>query len=509
MVVCTLTLLDDTTAVYEDSLLHKREQRKHVTGPLGGNALTRETARLLSRWVGTYGDSCRRSELQILGQHLYEIAFGGRSADGSGEPPLGQAFQQAYSVFRDRPSETEQLRLRLVIGTGVRELGNLPWEFLYMPWNATGFFLAGQRTRLVLTRYVPNSDRPPEDEGEDSDAKLRILLVTSRPTAPGLGIVNADEIVDQVVKLQSDQIQVTDLDSPSRRQLRERIGHWKPHIVHLIGHGRPGAIALRAEDDELERRARVRANQRDLGQAVDLVDEADWVDSVSVCTLLRQGLDEVGGPGRLVFLHACNGASSLKAFNSVAVALADSERIAAVVAMRFASVFYSHLAQQLPVDEAVTLARRELGEEPNPGHQAWDHRNFGTPVVYLRSSDPLFRRMRNAFPPPPEARQAEQAPSALPAKALCPNPYCEPNVSVFRAKGRCDICRQQFVACPRAGCAGLVVTAAGFVCSVCDYRFEGAVAESGHGPTQPADPRPAGGPSIARPAPPSRPGSIR
>ena len=408
--------------------------------------------------------------------------------------------------------------------TAVRELATLPWEFLYKP-GPNGFFLAGERTRLILTRYVPNSDRSPdaEDEEEEDDARLRILVVKSGPVAPGLGIVDADDVVEQVGKLESEQIGVRTLDTPSRAELRQEVKRWQPHIVHLIGHGQPEAIALRAGADERANRERIRAEQRDLGQPVNPVNEADWVDSKSVSTLLRQGLDERAGPGRLVFLHACSGDASLKAFNSVARVLADSERIAAVVAMqyeipndeakRFARVFYSQLAEQMPVDEAVTVARRELGEISRSGYQSWDDRVFGTPVIYLRSSDPLFRRVRGALRQ--TAAPAAPAPVVAREKVLCPNPRCGPQVWVVpAAKGKCGVCKQPFITCPRPGCEGLVVVSEpGFSCTVCGDEYEGATTAS-DGLARPAtsrtpsDPQPSRDPG-ERPGPPNRPGGPR
>jgi len=50
----------------------------------------------------------------------------------------------------------------------------------------TGFFLAGEDTRLTLTRYVPNADTW-EEAPEDDDGRLRILVVVSTPQNPGLG----------------------------------------------------------------------------------------------------------------------------------------------------------------------------------------------------------------------------------------------------------------------------------------------------------------------------------
>ncbi|SHM69266.1 CHAT domain-containing protein [Cryptosporangium aurantiacum] len=511
-VTCTLTLKSDRIGVYEDDAI----RGVRVEAPLGGTALERQTAKILSNWVATHGDLCRRPELQILGRHLFEIAFGGVRPGEQGAP-LGQAFQQTVEGFY-RMGAGGVLRLRLVIDEAVQELAALPWEFLYMPWEGSGFFLAGGKTQLVLTRYIPNRDDVFGGPSTTDDS-LRILIVKSQPTAPGLDSVDDDGIVEQVEGFASDAVAVESLDSPSRDVLRTTIGHWRPHVVHLMGHGRPGEIALRADADELARRSRHRTTQQALTGTEPAVDEADWVDADTVCALLRQGLDEHGGPGRLVFLHACHGASeppsaqSLSGFDSVARALARSERIAAVVAMqyaiengdakRFAQEFYRRLFDQMAVDEAVTWARHELGEAGHRGHQAWSHRNFGTPVIYLRSSDPFFRRAARPVVTRVSPQQGQQL--QVRDKEFCPNPYCEPGVLVFRAKKRCGVCKASFIECP--ACAdGLVVAIPGLECTRCDYEY---VADGDTFGTRSPGPRRGPARSASEPARPVRPESLK
>jgi hypothetical protein len=58
-------------------------------------------------------------------------------------------------------------------------------------------------------------------------------------------------------------------------------------------------------------------------------------------------------------------------------------------ALIFARKFYQQIGQGMPIDEAVTEARKELGT-PRRDRDAWDARSFGTPVVYLQTSGAII-----------------------------------------------------------------------------------------------------------------------
>ncbi|WP_409467333.1 CHAT domain-containing protein [Streptomyces sp. HC307] len=506
----TLTILDDFHGEYEDNVLYRRAQNRHVSGRLGGSPLMRETLLLLNRWVGSY-DMCRRPEFTLLGQYLYIVAFGDTQPFDSGQapvpaalPPLRRAFEESYEWHLQQQLR-DDFRLRLVVRREARELGSYPWEFLFMPRPSGGFFLAEEDSRLVLSRYVPNTDFTQDTEvrlgsPEGHDEGLRILVVLSRPRAPELAEPKADELVRAVENLaENSDVDVDVIESPTRGQLRRSIVEKPTHIIHFIGHGRAGAIALKKDDQQLrEDRAKWQL-QRSRDDTVFEVDEADWADNRSVCTLLRSGL--AGDPdyvrahprGRLIFLHACHGASahgredSLQSFSSIARDLADGERVAAVVAMQyaiemghaqqFAMDFYSRIRSGKRMDDAVSWARRELGLTPVPGRQVWDHRCFGTPVIYVRQEAPFFQPPRRV---------------AVSAKTQCPNTRCQG--LVIRDRPPCRECNSQFRRCPKPDCEGVLMLAPGSACTDCDYLVEPREDPgSGEGPSGGQGPRP--GPS--------------
>ncbi|MFI8993256.1 CHAT domain-containing protein [Streptomyces sp. NPDC053542] len=496
MITSTLTILDDSEGEYEDDFFHRRDQNQHVRGPLGGGWLLHDTVKALNRLVGGC-EHCRRSELTLLGRCLYAIAFGvdGQGPQG-GVPVLRQAFEDTYAQYKKNPKMmTTPFRLRLDIRREARELGRYPWEFLFKPDpEGGGFFLAGEQTELVLSRYVHNEDvaLPEADSGP-----LRILVVLSRPNSPGLAQVRADTLIRAVEELRSVGTTVDVLDSPTRDQLRNDLLQHPTHILHFIGHGRGGAhgrgsgLALKKDEREL-RTARAlaearRARGEDLAEQVD---EADWADSVSICNLLRAGLDGPPGPsgasprGRLIFLHACEGDSpdvtedSLRGFSSIARDLAHRERVAAVVAMqyvisiddaeRFAVHFYSWLRAGYLLDEAVSRARCELGTTPGFGRESWDHRCFGTPVIYVREAS-AFRRYADMWRQAGNESQGTAGQSESGGKKYCPNTSCKDGF-IIPGQTRCRACNSQVMDCPRSGCQGLVMTAPGSECTVCDFK---------------------------------------
>ena len=113
--------------------------------------------KLLSRfnyWVSN--DKLReRDDLELLGLCLYDLLF----------PPgsnIRDEFEGNYDLITRQ--EGSRLRLTLVFHKEAGELANYPWEFLYLPprlrtaekSNREGFFLAGQKTELILTRFMPD-----------------------------------------------------------------------------------------------------------------------------------------------------------------------------------------------------------------------------------------------------------------------------------------------------------------------------------------------------------------
>ena len=508
---CTLTIKNDSEAEYEDDLTHRRADGNHVVGTLGGSRLTREVAQMLHSWIGEHPE-CRRREFEVLGRALYEIAFA--SSDSLGKQPgeIRRAFESAYTLHKRLKYP---LRLRLVVEQDATELAGLPWEFLYMPpaeGENDGAFLASDRTELILTRFVPNADQftPPSD---DDEGRLRILVVVSRPSIPGMTEIDVDRFRDVVRGLAESDPTRFDIDepleSPDRERLRARIDAFRPHIIHFIGHGRPGQLALRKDERTLaaDRDAREDAIAR--GERPEPASEADWTDITTASAILRTGLHRTNVPSRLVFLHSCQGAApvldrrTLQGFSDLARALVSAEGVSGVVAMQysittsqaeqFATVFYNALSEGRPVDEAVTVARVQLATRPAGGRQYWDDRGFGTPVIYLRREEPIVRRRLT----PSRIPESPPAAGAGSVKEPCPNPRCPDGFVLRTAKpdsAFCRVCKRPFRECPRPECRGLIVPVEGFGCTECTYEWPGPETVAvGASPSAPAHAAAVGG----------------
>jgi hypothetical protein len=479
VVTCTLTIMDDVNGEYEDDLQFQRESRKHISGKLGGSRLTRDVVKLLNRWLET-DPKCRRPELIVLGRCLYEIAFGGGVSFSSDAPPLQRAFESTFSLHRTQKL-SGPLRLRLVLMPNATELGQYPWEFLYMiKPGGEAFFLAGQDTELLLTRYIPNSDTWASSDLLDDD-RLRILVVISQPRIPEMAELEVGSLVSELLHLDSSRFLVKTVESPTRDGLRDQITALKPHIIHFIGHGRPGQIALRKGNSVIDSDRLDYEERKAKNLPVDPVSEADWVDTYTACGLLRHGLDRLGAPRRLIFLHACEGATvtytrnSVDVFNSLARELVAGERVTAVVAMQyaisvteaeqFAKAFYHFISEGHPLDAAVAAARKDFAETPAAGRQAWDDRSFGTPVIYLRRDDPLVKAPAHSDQSGP--KQGSE-PLVLLEKEPCPNPECRAFVIRSARPPECRKCRYPFAPCP-GDRSHLIVPKPGFECQLCDY----------------------------------------
>lgn len=454
---CKLQIHGDRRLSYSDT--HHRA----ADGAVSDDYLTQRAVTRLADWVEQREDSVKQ-DFELLGRFLYRLLFGDDATPGT----MRHEFETAYQVFREQAEQDESTRLRLwlIFDQEADELASLPWEFLFMPEpddERAGIFLAGGETKLILTRFVPEvgdlvGTLPPEER------PLRILVAYAFPEDPDENLPKLDptEVIDQVEAIASDSISVDVLRNASFDELQARITKNRPHIVHFIGHGKPGRLALFRPGKDIE---------QELARTKRRV-EAEWCSSDQVARLF-----EPHKP-RLVFLHACHGGSafadatssstSLKSLTNLARELAYA-RVPAVIAMQysipnrdaaeFAGAFYRALADGLPMDEAVAVARQQLARPT--GREAFGHRRFATPVVYLQTSDPIM----NA---------PERAPATIDLVA-CPNCKAQiaPAETVVRmSMDTCPFCQRPFARCEN-GHANLVGSRK---CERCSGAIVGATA---------------------------------
>ena len=311
--------------------------------------------------------------VQEFGRQLFEFAF----------PPDARAELLAARHRAEQQGTPVRLRLRVQ----PPELAALPWEFLYDPGGDDYLCLTAP-----LVRYldVPQPRRP-----LTVSPPLQILAMVARPH--DLDPLNTEHeqrrLTEALLPLErSGRVQLRWADGQTWWDLQHALDQGSSHIFHFIGHGDfdtqrgEGVVGLAGEDGGVYRL------------------------TASDLALLLQEHHSL----RLVVLNSCDTAraSAADRFSSTASVLMR-RGIPAVVAMQyeisdpaaiaFARGFYTALAAQHPVDQAVTRARRSIKLSRH------DTLEWATPVLYLRSPTGVLFDLTDipATPasPPPDTEQ--------------------------------------------------------------------------------------------------------
>ncbi|TMC60944.1 MAG: hypothetical protein E6J26_00535, partial [Chloroflexi bacterium] len=255
---CTLTIedLNNVTIEYPD-----RGKTYVERGSLSADAFAYLTIERLNYWVNfalrMQEDNARNKQevmkdlmkdLQVIGLNLYGILFSGDNVKdhfGKTYQAFDKEYRQAKAALPPNVTPELRMRLRLVFQKPAEKLATLPWEFLFIPGEGgdlkRGFFFAGQKTELILTRYVPESELLNATGAMPKSERMRILVVVSSPST--LGRVDEKETQALLSQIESiPQVDVKKLLNPTYEQLSAAIdADEPPHILHFIGHGKPGA----------------------------------------------------------------------------------------------------------------------------------------------------------------------------------------------------------------------------------------------------------------------------
>ncbi|MBV9135000.1 MAG: CHAT domain-containing protein, partial [Chloroflexi bacterium] len=295
---------------------------------------------------------------------------------------LSGEIRNRYDVSRMKARQLE-LPLRLKLRIDSPQLAALPWEFLYD--SREGAYLS-LSLKTPIVRYpslaqplAPLPVKPP----------LRILGMIVSPTdLPELDVDRERQRLEEAVKALP-AVELQWLQGQTWRDLMQAMGHGPWHILHFIGHGGfdartdEGMIVLSNPDGT--------SNPLRASQLTNLV--ADHF------------------PLRFVFLNACEGArgSTRDVFSSTAAnlvqngvpaVLAMQYEISDAAAIEFSRTFYEALASDIRVDEAVTQARKAI-RLASQNSVEW-----GTPVLYMHTTDALLFSLGAAAATPSEAERA-------------------------------------------------------------------------------------------------------
>ena len=310
-----------------------------------------------------------------FGRMLYQAALGG---------DVGALFVERLAGAR---SADMGLRLRLRVDEGAPELMNLPWEFLH---DGEDFLVTRWETpvsRLPL-EIVRRDKRPLE-------RTLRMLVVVSSPLDLLDHLVLNTEREQEVILAALDRLQckgLLDLDfceDAALDTIQDYLSEQEYDILHFTGHG-------------------VYNEDRGRGELL-LEDEQGYkkpLTNKEFAALLR------AYPSlRLVVLSACQsartanndgyaGLSRRLLKQGVPAVLSMQYSVLDAAAILFAGRFYTGLANNKPLDVALTEAR--LGLQMAKGKNGGARVDFATPVLFL--NDPACVSVAQVRPEVEEVR---------------------------------------------------------------------------------------------------------
>ena len=294
-------------------------------------------------------------------QQQAAMDFGGPLYDAIFRDDVLLAWSRSQDLARDQGGGL-RLRLRL---TEAGEIAGLPWELLYDKPN-NNFLAQSERTPLV--RYL---DIPAVPRVIKVDGPLRVLAIISSPT--DLEILDIEGEWARLQEAMKDRIEagsvVLDrLPKPVVSELGPWLRHHQTHVIHFVGHG---------DFDERLREGVIYFQNKSGASAP--------VTSSVLGPYVRDH-----DPLRMVVLNACRSArtDAVDPFGGMAQGLVQQDATAVVAmqfpisdraAVAFTGDFYGSLVDGLPVDQAVTSARKALLGEFRD--------EWATPVLFLRAPD--------------------------------------------------------------------------------------------------------------------------
>ena len=302
--------------------------------------------------ITTENESCSKSSIKNIGGSLFRAIF---------KDEMMECLTKSLLQTRNNG-----LRIRLQFSNDVPELAALPWEYLYDE-NEERFLTLSVKTPIIrypelISTHQPTKITPP----------LNILVIISSPEEfPQLDVETEWNNLKKALKTLEERglVAITRLPMATVESLQHELQRRQYHILHYIGHS----------DFEPKTGNAVLLFENKRGKAKALEAEA-----------LGKLLRDVESM-RLVILNSCEGgkASSKVFFSGVALSLIK-KNIPAVIAMQFeitdaaaitfSNGFYNALANGYPIEAALTEARKSIDIGLN-------HIEWGTPTLYMRSSD--------------------------------------------------------------------------------------------------------------------------
>jgi len=276
----------------------------------------------------------------------------------------------------------------LVIASDSPEILNLPWELLLPP---DGEFL-GIDPRFRIRRLPSSGKQMASFAGELRPRPLRLLFMACSPTdLATLDYEREEEALFRAIYGQDVAFDSCDLGT--FEELKEKVNEFKPHVVHLTGHGAvmdgQGYFAFEKEDGSKDLVPSEDLRRFLAGSGVQCV-------FVSGCQTGKAPLQVLGG--------ICQGLVSAE----VPLAVGWGASIADDLATNFARTFYKTLKDAQPVDRALLLARQEAWKVCRKSNDL----SWTLPVLYAATNQSLI------FDPDPQRPVEEPSRPTIIQEAL-------------------------------------------------------------------------------------------
>jgi tetratricopeptide (TPR) repeat protein len=327
-------------------------------------------------------DLARQYSLLFRGSHSPYIASEGLQAVGAEMFRLW--LEPAWDKVKARVGSRFCL---LVVASDVPDVLNLPWE-LVRPPDGDFVGIDGQ----FSVRRLPWPDRRLGFfNGNLRPRPLRILFMACAPRdAVELDFEREEECVYKAVAGAGPNVVLETADLGTFEELRQRINDFKPHVVHLSGHGRvtEDGVGWFLFEDE--------AGGPDPRPAQDIARELFGADSGVQCVFVS-GCETGQAPQASALGGVCQGLLR----GGVPLAVGWAASVADPVATQFAMTFYNTLAADCTVDRAMRQARQAVYKACTEGGDP----SWALPVLYASSMQGLVYdadHKRDAEPPPRE-----------------------------------------------------------------------------------------------------------
>jgi hypothetical protein len=301
-----------------------------------------------------------------------------RQLAGPGVRELGRdlaalIFPQPVQRFLERSWEriAEEGGLRIRLKLEALALGDLPWEYTYLPYPE-GFLALNRRISLVRYEVMEQARRCTLEPVEAGD--LRVVLLSANPEGEGYLPLQLTEEMGRVERALDGvrDLQILSYPDATLARLEEALLQGA-HVFHFAGHGRfegdlgvafasqvgTGSIVLlgpdRAADPFSAQKLAVKLADRGVRLAVLAACESGRQDQVNPWTGVAPALVRAGIPVVVGMQYT----------------IRDENAIA------FSCGFYAALVAGLSIDAALTEGRQAIFARADKAERDW-----GVPVLY-------------------------------------------------------------------------------------------------------------------------------